>query len=270
MENALDMARHWFHRTSEDLYARSVRLVAPMEDRFTQMLMGWTIIVALACLLRILFPITPSTDAVTTLEMTLPHMAILISPFAAYWTANRLFPRDRLFAQPEIRLALVGRWKRLDVLTARDNPVFGTTGMMASLLVGMLLNVPVRTVEFMTAIPAMNSNAPHWGQMIFQAMTFDLVAMNFLYTLCFFMALRRVPFFPRMLLFTWGFDITSQLLMTDYLASAGDLPREVAAALAPLVDGNVKKVFISVIVWLPYLLLSERVNITYRWRTAAK
>jgi hypothetical protein len=203
------------------------------------------------------------------LETTLPHMLILISPFAAWWTANRMFPRDRLFAQPEIRLALVGRWKRLDVLTARDNPVFGPTGLMASLLVGMLLNVPVRTIEFMTAIPSLNSNAPHWGMMIFQAMTVDLVLMNFLYTLCFFMALRRMPFFPRMLLFTWGFDITSQLLMTDYLASATNLPAEVAAGLAPLVDGNVKKVFISMIVWLPYLLLSERVNVTYRWRTAA-
>jgi hypothetical protein len=270
MDTSMIMARQWYARTSADLYARSVRLVAPLEDRFGQVLMGWTVIVALACLLRILFPVTPSTSVATTLEMTLPHVAILISPFAAYWTANHLFPRDRLFAQPEIRLALVGRWKSLDVLTARDNPVFGPTGLMASLLIGMLLNVPVRTVEFMTAIPALNSNAPHWGQMIFQAMTFDLVLMNFLYTLCFFMALRRMPFFPRMLLLTWGIDITSQLLMTDYLASAGDLPAEVASALAPLVDGNVKKVFISMIIWLPYLLLSERVNITYRWRTAAK
>ena len=44
---------------------------------------------------------------------------------------------------------------------------------------------------------------------------------------------------------------------------------EVANALHSLLDGNAKKVLISVALWLPYLLLSARVNVTFRHRVAA-
>ena len=44
---------------------------------------------------------------------------------------------------------------------------------------------------------------------------------------------------------------------------------DVADALHTLLDGNVKKVLISVCLWLPYLLLSKRVNVTYRHRVDA-
>ena len=47
------------------------------------------------------------------------------------------------------------------------------------------------------------------------------------------------------------------------------LPPAVASALHTLLDGNVKKVLISVGLWLPYLLLSARVNVTYRSRVPA-
>jgi len=40
--------------------------------------------------------------------------------------------------------------------------------------------------------------------------------------------------------------------------------------LQALVEGNMTKVAISALIWLPYLLLSERVNITYRHRTEAR
>jgi hypothetical protein len=35
-----------------------------------------------------------------------------------------------------------------------------------------------------------------------------------------------------------------------------------------LLQGNIKKVMISMVIWLPYLILSERVNLTYRSRVA--
>ena len=38
------------------------------------------------------------------------------------------------------------------------------------------------------------------------------------------------------------------------------------AALGSLLSGNVTKVLISAAIWLPYLILSERVNLTYRLR----
>ena len=48
--------------------------------------------------------------------------------------------------------------------------------------------------------------------------------------------------------------------------AAGDVPPLVASALHDLLDGNTKKVLISVFLWLPYLLLSRRVNVTFRNR----
>lgn len=257
-------------RTVKDrLFRQSVRFVAPMEDRVRALLLGWTIIVAAICLLRILSPATPASGAASALILFVPHMLILTSPFLAYWTANALFPRGMDFAQPEIRLARVGRWRALDALSVRSHPAFGPVGIMASLLLGMLLNVPLRTAEFMVSVPAMTGAAPEWGQMIYFAMASDLIVMNFLYTLCFFMALRRMPFFPRMLLVTWGIDVVSQLMIAQYVSGAPHLPAQVASAIAPLLESNLKKAFISIVVWMPYLLLSERVNVTYRWRQPA-
>ena len=253
----------------ERLFRQSVRFVAPLEGHVRGLLLGWTIIVALICLARIIFPATPAHGLSSMLVLFVPHMLILASPFLAYWSANALFPRGTDFAQPEIRLARIGSWRPLDALAARDHPAFGPVGVMASLLLGMLLNVPVRTAEFMTGVPAMTGTSPVWGQMIYFAMATDLIVMNFLYTLCFFMALRRMPFFPRMLLLTWGVDVASQIMIAQYVSDAPHLPAQVAAAIAPLLESNLQKAFISIIVWMPYLILSERVNVTYRWRQAA-
>jgi hypothetical protein len=43
----------------------------------------------------------------------------------------------------------------------------------------------------------------------------------------------------------------------------------VANAVHTLLIGNVKKVLISIGLWLPYLLLSTRVNVTFRQRVPA-
>lgn len=251
------------------LFQQSVRFVAPLESRVGDILLGWTVVVALLCLARVLNPVTPATTASSLAVLLVPHLLILASPFFAWWTANALVPHGTDFTQPQIRLARIGSWRPLNALAARDHPAFGPVGIMASLLLGMLLNVPVRTTEFMAAVPAMTGSSPLWGQMIYFAMASDLILMNFLYSLCFFMALRRVPFFPRLLLLTWAVDVTSQVMIADYVSAAPHLPGQVAAAIVPLLEGNLQKAFISIIVWLPYLLLSERVNVTYRWRQRA-
>lgn len=251
------------------IYAKSVRFVGPLEGSVRSWLLGWTILAFLACVLRVLFPVTPANGLASAIFLWLPHVLIIASPFFAYWTANALFPRGVDFAQPTIRLAQYGKWRPLDALAARDHPAFGPTGIMASLLLGLLLNVPVRTAEFMIAVPAMSGSAPVWGQMIFLAMSADLIVMNFLYVLCFFMALRGMPYFPRLLLLTWGLDVVSQLIIANYISHAPGLPASVGTAIQPLLDSNLKKVFISIIVWLPYILISERVNVTYRWRQSA-
>jgi hypothetical protein len=39
--------------------------------------------------------------------------------------------------------------------------------------------------------------------------------------------------------------------------------------LQSMLEGNVKKVLIIAALWLPYLLLSKRVNVTFRHRVPA-
>ena len=49
---------------------------------------------------------------------------------------------------------------------------------------------------------------------------------------------------------------------------AGAIPPEVVEPLVQLLNGNITKVLISAAIWLPYLLLSDRINVTYRHRIA--
>jgi hypothetical protein len=96
-----------------------------------------------------------------------------------------------------------------------------------------------------------------------------VIVMSFFYMVCFVMALRSVPLFPRMLLFAWGLDILAQLFIAKTIAATPGVPAMVAQPLHGLLEGNITKVLISAFVWLPYLILSERVNVTYRGRVSA-
>lgn len=94
----------------------------------------------------------------------------------------------------------------------------------------------------------------------------DVVLLTSLYTVAFVAALKRVPLFPRLLAAIWLIDIFMQLGIASVVAGTEGLPPKVACALQTLLDGNVKKVLISIGLWLPYLLMSKRVNVTYRHR----
>jgi hypothetical protein len=99
-------------------------------------------------------------------------------------------------------------------------------------------------------------------------MTLDVVLFGSLYMIAFVAALRRMPLFPRLLLVIWLADLTMQLA-TAQMVSATHIPAPVADAVHTLLIGNVKKVLISIGLWLPYLLLSTRVNVTFRHRIPA-
>jgi hypothetical protein len=139
---------------------------------------------------------------------------------------------------------------------------------MFSLLIGMLLNVPVRTLEFLCAIPPPSSHMPHWFTLLFVLMLLDVVILSSLYVACFAAALRHVPLFPRMIVAVWLLDLSMQFVI-GYAMHHIAMPQGVASALDLLLEGNVKKVMISAGLWLPYLLWSRRVNITYRLRERA-
>jgi hypothetical protein len=141
---------------------------------------------------------------------------------------------------------------------------------MVSLMVGMMLNVPVRTLEYFAAMPPVAGGVPAWLSALHFAMTFDVVLFTSLYMIAFVAALRRVPLFPRLLAAIWLGDLAMQVFTAQLVVNAGHVPHGVAAALQALLTGNVKKVLISVALWLPYLLLSKRVNVTYRNRVPAR
>jgi hypothetical protein len=252
------------------LYRKSITAVVVLERGLPRIMLGWVAFVTLAGILRTMFAVSPIDSGVSFLQTITPYILLGAAPIAAYWLADQVFPRGALMQQPEIRLARYGKWRPVNVLDARAHPMFGPTGMMASLLIGMLLNVPVRSLEFLAAVPAMNGNAPLWGQVLFAAMTADVVVMNFLYTVCFVAALRCAPWFPRLLVLVWGLDISSQLAMAQIVGSVSGLPHGVGQAMGSLLQGNLQKVMISIALWSPYLILSERVNVTYRARIALR
>ncbi|MEO8560263.1 MAG: DUF2569 family protein, partial [Rhodospirillales bacterium] len=116
------------------------------------------------------------------------------------------------------------------------------------------------------AMPALSGHVPAWLSTLHMVMTLDVVLLSSLYTIAFVAALRRVPLFPRLLAAIWVVDLVMQLTIAKVTMAVGGLPEGVAVALQGLLQGNVKKVLISAALWLPFLLMSTRVNVTYRGR----
>ena len=268
MRLIMPSVRECWATLSDRAHRRSCTLVKKLPSHIERAAPWWIFLVLAIAILKMATAIIPPTNFSQFADMFLIYALLTLSPVFAWRLAIAAYPAGHRIDQPQFRFAKLGRWHGLDRGSASRHPLFGPTGMMASLLVGIILNVPVRSFEFMLAVPAMHSAMPDWGQAIFLAMAFDAIAMNFLYAMCFVMALRAVPLFPRMLLAVWMIDIALQLGIAKSVAANPDLPATVVAPLADLLEGNLTKVFISITVWLPYLLLSERVNVTYRHRAA--
>ncbi len=259
------MAADW----SAGLHRRSRALVAFLDVRMEALIVGWIAVIVALGLGKLALSPLPLGGLAGALTTLLPYLLIAFAPIAGYRIAAGSFPRGLLSAQPAIRLCRYGSWQHVDPVAARQNGAFGPTGFMASLLAGILLNVPIRSLEFIMAVPAIAPGAPAWAHTLMIAMTIDVVVMNFFYMVCFVMALRSVPLFPRMLMFAWAADITLQLGIASMVGTTPGLPLPVAGALESLLNGNMQKVLISAFIWLPYLIVSERVNVTFRQRVRA-
>src|SRR5262249_9084368 len=142
-------------RLIEGLNARSIAFTRQLEDGLPRLMLWWIIFASFACGLRAAFAATPVRDASSQIAQMFPYILVVSAPVVALVWALRWFPRGIQFAQPETRLALWGRWQGIAPAEARSMPNYGATGLMASLLLGMLLNVPVRMLEFLAAIPAL-------------------------------------------------------------------------------------------------------------------
>ncbi len=254
---------------SSDLFSKSIAISRFLENGMVRLTLLWLCCTIPLAVWRMSNPASAVHNWGDAAPILLSYVLVIVAPIAGYFIARDAFLTSKSQVQPSYRFAIVGRWRRLETETAKANSSYGVVGFMVSLLVGLLLNVVFRTGEYFLAVPAMNGHAPGWGQAMFLMMTADVVIMNFLYMACFIMALRKIPLFPRMLLFVWGADVVMQLAVADQIAMAGNIPTTVVEPLVTLLNGNITKVLISAGVWLPYLILSERVNVTYRHRTAA-
>lgn len=255
-----------FHSATRGLHARSVAVLSSLEGGLDRMMRLWMMVALLACSARA--AAAPLGVVHTGPQSIISYFLVILAPVVSTLLALRWFNDADRHSQPDTRLAFPGRWRSVSEDEARSHPLYGTTGLMVSLLLGMLLNVPVRVAEYLAAIPPIPSVAPEWLSTLQFAMTFDVVLFTSLYPIAFVAALKRVPLFPRMLAAIWLLDITMQLGIARIVAGT-DLPHPVAGALQTLLLGNVKKVLVSIFLWLPYLLLSTRVNVTFRQRVPA-
>jgi hypothetical protein len=255
-----------FSSLGRTLHQRSLSVLEILEGRLPHILLGWFCVIALASMMRL--ALSPAAHAPLEGEMLLPYALLIGAPVASLLLAMRWFVNGETTPQPQFRLALCGRWKDLSTAESRRHPLYGTSGLMVSLLIGLLMNVPFRAGEYLMTMPALAGDAPQWLSVLHFWMTFDAVLMSSLYVICFAAAIRRVPLFPRMLLLVWMLDILMQLAIAHGAVAAG-VPATVAAPLHQLLDKNISKVLISAGLWLPYLVLSTRVNVTYRRRVPA-
>ena len=255
-------------RIAAYLAAESARVSAFINRNLIKLLFGWAALSVLAGGIKVLLaaPDMAADPAANLAGVVLPYLAIALAPVAGYALSSKCFPQGQETAQPAVRLARLGRWQQLPPGHARHDPAFGVSGLLVSLIAGLLLSMVIRISEFFLAMPAVPHGAPPWASAMFRVMAFDLVFLSFLYAVCVTMALRAAPLFPRMLVYAWLCDVMMQVAIAHYAASVGGMPAEIAASLQGYLTGNIKKVLISVVIWLPYLLVSARVNVTFRNR----
>lgn len=248
------------------LHAKSAALLLSMESRLDRIMMLWLGLAATASMVRIA---TSPIRAVPDFATFAPYLLLIFAPAISMMLALRWFEDGDRLPQPATRLARFGAWRTLTPGEARRHALYGTSGIMVSLLIGILLNIPVRAAEYLAAMPALSGPVPAWLSTLHLLMTADVVLLSSLYAIAFVAALRRVALFPRLLVAIWAIDLAMQVLTAQLVAGTPGLPPAVADALHGLLGGNVKKVLISVGLWLPYLLLSARVNVTFRHRVPA-
>jgi len=255
--------------TVASLVARAARSSAALgrllDLRIEGAIPAWIVVIMLAAIAKVVTAPNPPASFTVAAAMSLPFLALAAAPVLGYRIAAGAFPRGRIADQPALRLARYGTWRQAPREELERAFMAGPAGFLVSLLAGIMLNVPVRTLEFLAVVPAINPADPGWAHVLVLAMGTDVVLLNFAYAVCFVMALRGNPLFPRVLVVTWLLDIAMQLTIARVMGQSG-LPVFLVDPLRSFLWGNCQKVLISVVLWLPYLILSRQVNLLFRHR----
>ena len=127
------------------LHAQSAALLLTMEGRLERITLAWLAIAGLASAVRI--AVSPVRTGFPDFATFVPYLLLVVAPAVSMVLALRWFANGERLPQPATRLARLGRWRTVSREEARRHPLYGTSGIMVSLLVGMLLNVPVRAAR---------------------------------------------------------------------------------------------------------------------------
>nr|WP_166180953.1 DUF2569 domain-containing protein [Altererythrobacter segetis] len=244
------------------------RIGKALEVRMDAIVGAWAAVLLLATGLKIAGSGVVSPTVGQMLAMAFPFLLLGAAPVLGYRFAIACAVRTGDRRQPSFRLARFGRWREAGPLDRRRARIGGKAGFLVSLMVGLLLNVPVRSLKFLAIVPPIVPADPYWSQVLVATFTLQAATVNFLYMVCFVMALRSRPLFPRMLLLVWMVDLASQGLIASAMATSG-LPAELVGPLIATLHENLAEVLISMALWLPYLLVSDQVNLFFRNRVRA-
>lgn len=257
------------NRLSDRLLNESRRIADFIDRRVYWLLAVWAILSLGGGLLRagVFFHRFPGLASDARIPQLLaPSILIAAAPWAAHFLVVRAYPKISHAALSAPRAAPQGKWRALRSDLPQDRAACGFEGFLVSLAVGMLLSMVMRLATYYLAMPAMPPGAPRWATAAFRIMTYDVAFLSFMYMICFTMVQRAVRLFPRMLIITWCYDLFMQFAIAKTIVSAGPVPEIVAGPFTTLLMDNVYKILISVTIWLPYLILSTRINATFRGR----
>src|SRR5947209_1865391 len=186
-----------FDGLNEKLTARSAALLLTIDQRLHRIMQAWLLLAGLTAAARMASASHNMPVAVGSTYGS--YLLVVVAPVVSTLLALRWFADADKQPQPNTRLAVLGHWRSLSHTQASRHRLYGAGGIMASLLVGIMLNVPVRAAEYFVSMPPMPLQAPRWLSALQFAETLDVVLFGSLYMIAFVTALRRLPPFARLL-----------------------------------------------------------------------
>jgi hypothetical protein len=138
-------ARQALLTVQQKLGAKSASLLLAIECSLPRIMTLWFILAIPACAVRIAVSPLKSGPELDTL---LPYLLLVTAPLLSMGLALYWFCDGERLPQPTTRLAIAGRWHNVSADEARRHPLYGSSGIMVSLLVGTPYAVPFQVKAF--------------------------------------------------------------------------------------------------------------------------